>query len=306
MPHTRTNSAKHALKWMENQAEEGRNRVLFRGQRRVWSSIKPSITRDVPEIRDRMWDICSKFYSFSGAATGYHIKEGYHRLGVLQHYIRRSPVIDLTGTPKVALYFALQGDELGQERVVYSVNRDEAEVPSVVFTDHFFLVLPPGEGGFKSRWLKQDGYSVGPENWRNAEVVQNFDMLKLNGINCMRFVKQSDDVELVKDLGNLESVDDDPLAPKIRSAVHAMAKEGIETLSPGVERIFADTNLPDPDAALSEEIDCLMAKAKSRGRSDLTVRLEKIKKVSEGCYWDTSWDATLSSVNNELCGPHNS
>jgi hypothetical protein len=39
------------------------------------------------------------------------------------HYIGRSPVIDLTGTPVIALYFALLGARLGDKCVVYSVNR---------------------------------------------------------------------------------------------------------------------------------------------------------------------------------------
>ncbi len=301
MSNTKANSAKDALEWMENQLGGKGGRVLFRGQSRVWSTVKPSITRDDRETSSQMWAICRRFYSSAAGVTGYAIEKGHDRLAILQHYILRSPVIDLTGTPKVALYFALQGAELGQECVVYSVERNKAEVSGVVFSDHFFLALPLDEGGLQHRWLKQDGYSVGPENWADPEVVQNFDMLKLNGISCMRFVKQRDDGELVKDLGDLESVKHDPLALRVRGAVNAIAKS-LGSLSPGVEQILEATRTRDPDAELAADIDNLMAMAKNRGCVDLTARLTEIKAASEGEYWDTSWVAALSAIETKLKG----
>ena len=133
MSNMQTNSAKDALEWMENKAGGKGGQVLFRGQSRVWCTIKPSITRDDQETRNRMWAICHRFYSSAAGVTGYAIEKGHDRLAILQHYILRSPVIDLTGTPKVALYFALRGAELGQECVVYAVERNKAEVSGIVF-----------------------------------------------------------------------------------------------------------------------------------------------------------------------------
>ena len=301
MPNVPANSAKDALKWMKKQAGGKGARVLFRGQSRVWCTIKPSITRDDPETRSQMWAICRWFYSSATGVTGYSIDKGHDRLAILQHYILRSPVIDLTGTPEVALYFALQGAKLGQECVVYSVDVERAEVQGVVFSDHFFLVLPLQEGGLKHRWLKQDGHSVGPENWRDPEVVQNFDMLKLNGIDCMRFVRQRNDGKLVKDLGDLESVENDLLATRVRGAVSSIAK-GLDVLSPSVEQILLAAKANDPDAELAAEIDSLMVMAKSLGRADLTAQLKEIEAALERGYWDTSWDAAFSSIEERVYG----
>ena len=164
MSNTET-TAKAASDWMENQAKG--KRVLFRGQSRVWPTIKPSITRDDSETMRQMLSICNWFNLGAAGVTGYIIEKEHDRLSILQHYILWSPLIDLTGTPKIALYFALLGATSGQECVVYSVDRNKADVQDVVFSDHFFLALPLQEGGLQHRWLKQDGYSVGPEDWSN-------------------------------------------------------------------------------------------------------------------------------------------
>ena len=301
MSNTQANSAKDALEWMEKQAARKCDRVLFRGQSRVWSKITPSITRDDLNTRPRMWSICRWFVSNAAAVTGYGIKKEHDRLAILQHYVLRSPVIDLTGTPMVALYFALQGARLGQECVVYSVDRDKAERSNVVFSDHFFLILPLPEGGLQHRWLKQDGYSIGPKHWKDLKVVENFDMLKLDGIGCMRFVKQLDDDKLVKDLGDLESVENDPLASKVRGVVNSLAKS-LDLLSPGVAQILKATKTRDPDADLAAELNSLMATTNSYGREDLTAELRKMKAALKGCYWDTSWDAALSLIKTKVRG----
>ena len=56
-------SGKDALKWMKDQANSGNDQILFRGQDRVWPTIKPSIARDVvdDDTRKCLWSICHAF-----------------------------------------------------------------------------------------------------------------------------------------------------------------------------------------------------------------------------------------------------
>lgn len=108
-------SGERALAWMlERRAGPGQ--VLFRGQSRIWPDIRPSITRpDVDEdTRRALWEICRRFVHVAQLGlTGYLVSSVHDRLAILQHYILRSPVIDLTGTPEIALYFALLGAKPG-------------------------------------------------------------------------------------------------------------------------------------------------------------------------------------------------
>ena len=292
-------SASEALEWMQEQ-KNSNDRMLFRGQTRVYPTIKPSITRDARKIQNDMWTICRRFYGASMGVTGYRIEEGHDRLSMLQHYILRSPVIDLTGTPMVALYFAILGAEVGQECVLYSVDRSKAENPEVVFSDHFFLALPLEDGGLKHRWLRQDGYSVGPLAWSDPDKVSAFDLLKLDGVSWMCFEKGPDDKELVAELGDLESLDDDPLASKVRGVVTSIAKS-LGVFSPDIQKILANSKTRDPHAELAAEIDDTIARAKEvNAPAELVQKLAEFKIVSEGNYWDTSFDIGLSRVQEQL------
>lgn len=106
-------SAREAIEWMKGKAHGRGDRVLFRGQNRVWPTITPSITRLDEQTMKDMWAICRWFGTAAHGVTGYCIPNEHDRLAILQHYLVRSPVIDLTATPEIALYFALQGAETG-------------------------------------------------------------------------------------------------------------------------------------------------------------------------------------------------
>ena len=300
MPRSETRSATEALEWMQGQ-KNSHDRMLFRGQKRVYPTIRPSIARIKDQkTRNEMWTICRHFYGSAMGVTGYRIEKGYDRLSILQHYILQSPVIDLTGTPKVALYFAVLKAEIGEECVVYSVDRNKAEEPGVVFSDHFFLALPLEDGGLKHRWLRQDGFSVGPEGWSDSSKVGAFDLLKLDGVSRMCFERGSDDKQLVAGLGDLESLDDDPLASKVRGVVTSIAKS-LDVLSPGIQEILENSKTRDSHEKLADEIDGTISRAKEvHAPVELVQTLEDLKRASEGNYWDTSFDAGLLWVQERL------
>ena len=303
MSTSETRSASEALAWMQAQKKSDR-KMLFRGQTKVYCTIGPSITRKDydQQTQNEMWSICHDFFYAcgKGGVTGYAIENAHDRLSILQHYIRRSPVIDLTGTPRVALYFAILGAEIGQECVVYSIDRSQAEASGVVFSDHPFFILPLEEGGLQHRWVKQNGYSVGPEDWSDSSKVEEFDLLKLDGVSCMCFEKGPDDEKLVAELGDLESLDDDPLASKVRGVVTSIVRShGV--YSPGIQKILENSKTRDPHGERTAEIDCMIARAKKvNAPPKLIQTLEKLKRASEGISWETSHDATLYWVKKRL------
>ena len=227
--------------------------------------------------------------------TGYSIEDVYHRLAILQHYIGRSTVVDLTECPRVALYFALKDANVGSECVVYSIDRNKAVSSDVVFADYAFLALPLAQGGIKHRWWRQAGYSVGPKRWQDAQAVRNFDLLKLKGVNCMRFRKQSTDDNLVACLGDLEGTNGDFLASNVRANVEAIARE-CKLLTPDIQRILACSATVAPNAALESRIDGLMAKTKPANAfsKKVIMVLKNLKKQLKQGQWDTSSDASLS------------
>lgn len=286
-------SAREALEWMKGKADGQDDRFLFRGQNRAWTSIKPSITRLDRQTMRNMWEVCRWFNMAASGVTGYHIPNEHDRLAILQHYIGRSPVIDLTATPEIALYFALQGAEPNRECVVYSVERSVATSPNVVFTDHFFLVLPLDSGGLKHRWLRQDGYSVGPAEWRVLDVVRGFDLLRLPGVESKCFVKEPGDDKLIRHLSDLEDTGSDPLALAVRGAVTALARS-LNLLTPGITGVLQASKTRDPDAELTAEIDGLIWLASTaKAPADLRDMLGSLRATVGTQWWDTSFDCSL-------------
>jgi len=294
-------SAQDALEWMKSLEGRLENQVLFRGQRRVWPTIKPSITRVDEKTRRNLWTIV-RWFCAHGAVhlTGYRIDEEHDRLSILQHYLGFSPVIDLTGTPEIALYFALKNANVGDECVVYSVDQNKACVSSVVLSDHLFLALPIQSGGDQHRWLCQDGYSVGPQRWRDLNVVQHFDMLKLPGVSSMRFQKKRNDGALVEELGDLESTLDDPLAYMVYGNVKGFAR-ALDVLTPEIQKILETSAMIDPDDELTLEIDQLIEKATKMDVQKSTLdELHYLKKSLQQGTWDTSFYAGLCYIRKKL------
>lgn len=295
------NSAVDVLEWMKRKKASTKPAdVLFRGQNRVWPTVKPSITRDDEQTRREMWTICRWFHRAAAGITGYSIPSEHDRLAILQHYILRSPVIDLTATPEIALHFALLGAKVGDECVVYSIDRSAFKPQEVVFSDHAFLALPLDEGGSKHRWLRQDGYSVGPAEWRDAGAVQEFDLLKLPGLDERRFVKGTNDEQLVSFLGDLEDTTSDPLALAVRGVVGSLAK-ALNSIGPGVEKILRDSKTRDPDEDLANEIDSLISIASGVGApAELRAELQSLRSAVGKFYWDTGFYCSLDKARTDL------
>ena len=292
-------TAARALAWMEGLQRSGRE-VLFRGQSRVWPTIKASITRDCEGTRQRMWAIVRQFCA-QGAShvTGYFIEDMHDRLSILQHYILRSPVIDLTATPKIALYFAIGHAKIGSHCVVYAVDKQEACRGDVVFSNHAFLASPIDRGGNKHRWLRQDAFSVGPRSWWDPQVVQEFDMLKLSGVTSFEFTRQAGDERLVEDCGDLESIDDDPLAFAVRGNFQGIAKR-LDLWNDKLATIIERGASGDPDAALHSKLNQLSNWARKLDAKEELRILEELRWSLSRNLWDTGHTVGLLEVENRL------
>ncbi len=97
-------------------------------------------------------------------------------VAVLQHYGWPTPLIDVTGTPEVAVWFALHGASVGSLAVVYIV--DTEKLPEqVLVVDHDFLTHTLDGGGLRHRWLRQDGFALTTRDWRAATDARDFDLL---------------------------------------------------------------------------------------------------------------------------------
>jgi hypothetical protein len=277
--------------------------VLFRGQNQVYPTIKPSLARLPDEEMRAMAGLCRWFMRTADGVTGYRVPSEHDKLAILQHYIGRSPVIDLTGTPEVALYFALLNDNAGEDRVVYAIDPSACDPTGTVFSEHDFLLAGLEDGGLRHRWLRQDGYSVGPRDWKDLSSVRRFDLLKLPGVESLRFEVSPEDSALL-DLGDLEDISSDPLALSVRGAVTATA-QGLGLL-PLIEGTLRASKTHDPHEELRKEIGELLGRARKAGAPAKVISTLENLRTNVGKHWDVSFDAALDWARAQMsdsCGP---
>jgi hypothetical protein len=183
--------------------------------------------------------------------------------------------------------------------VVYAADAAVLENTGLVVTNHGFLALPLNKGGLKHRWLRQDGYTVGVPNWQNLEASRNLDFARCVGVECFTFESCSDDTDIVRNLGDLETIEGDPLAASVRAVFESIA---IATdSSEAVGRLIAGTKTLDAKGKLIVEIESLIEKAQQFGRSEKDLaQLQALLAAANSQYWDTSWEASLNHWSREL------
>lgn len=295
------NHAADALSWMSECQRSNESLWLFRGQSRVYPRIQPSLVRLGEEARVLMYNACRRFHVAAQGVTGYTVKSELDRLGLLQHYVGLSPLLDLTGTPEVALYFALLGSRPGDECVVYALDTD-AQPPNerqFDLTDHSFLLLPLNEGGLQHRWVKQDGYGLCPKGWPALTDIVGFDLLRLLGLKEYRFLRRENDSEIVAKLGDLESIEGDPLAGRVRAVLNCVLRD--LPACPELDAKVAASRTIDPHGSLRNELRDLADRA---GTADAPEQLrravEDLIEAERSNSWDTSFDASVDWVKREL------
>ncbi len=290
-------SAQKALAWMEGMRASTSGTWLFRGQRKVHPSVQSSLARLNEKSRVTMYNVCRRFHTAAAGVTGYSVEGSEDRLALLQHYIGLSPLIDLTGTPLIALYFALTGSAVGDECVVYALDTSfhAAGSSQCRIVDHSFLALPLFRGGLQHRWLRQDGYAACPNGWPSMEAVDNFDLLQLEGIREKRFVRRPNDFQMIAELGDLESVDDDPLAGRVRGVVDSVLRAFPSC--PELEDRIAQSKTLNISGRLRKELQQLHEHALVLQAPQSVLRsVTSLKDAERMGYWDTSFECAFDSI----------
>lgn len=292
-----TNSAADAFEWMRER-QKGTEQILFRGQNQVWDTIYPSLFRPhITAPQRRCWlKVAHTFIRARNGITGYTVSHVHEAVAIMQHYLMYSWVIDLTSNPLIALYFATQPRNQNAQgsRVIYAIDTSKIDRSKYELSEPDFLIKQLDDGGSQHRWIKQSGYTLGKKDWQASQVPGDFDLLKLNP-ERYDFTTQptdSDVINKIDRLGNLESIENDPLAAAVRGTFEACAKHvGCETI---VSNMLEGTATISQMQQLRAEIDGLIELAINVGASDDEMaELEKIREASTKSHWDTSWEAAL-------------
>ena len=204
----------------------GKPRYLFRGQSQVYPSVNSTFAR----INANDECLVSQAYTtFRYAETickglrGYTINQ-LEGMAVLQHYGWPTPLIDLTGTPEVAVFFALRNAKVGDRAVIYSI--DCTKLPAnAIIVDHDFFTHELDDGGLSHRWVHQDGFAIAPENWQNALACRDFDLLAQRFSNIVtpyEFSVQAGDKSNINDVYNIKG---DPIPEGLQYLLRSFCGE---------------------------------------------------------------------------------
>jgi hypothetical protein len=284
-------TARDALEWMRGRS--GNKQVLFRGQNRIYPTVRPSLVRENIEECDRMswWAVLRRFVASRGGLTGYQLQP-HDAVAVVQHYLVKSPVIDVTGTPEIALYFALMNAGSEQERVVYAVTAEAVEAAGLVVTDHDFLALPFDDGGRMHRWLRQDGFTIGAKDWFDLDRVRELDFARVPGVESFTFRPRPNEFRYAQELGDLETVNGDPLAGKVRAVFEIIARE-FGCLD-SVRRLLPAAGTVDSRGTLIGEIKDLLERAqRTKMPSGNVASIGALLADAHNDCWDTAHSAAL-------------
>ncbi|HNP82743.1 MAG TPA: FRG domain-containing protein [Nitrospira sp.] len=214
--------------YKEREVADGRPRFLFRGQRAIYPSIKSTFSR-VPNTEmevGQAYTVYRYAKQICQGLRGYTI-DHLDGVAVLQHYGWPTPLVDVTGTPEVALFFALHGASVGSRGVVYAI--DTQRLPEqVLVVDHEFFTHPLDDGGLRHRWVRQDGFALTTRDWRAGTDARDFDLLNptfAQAIEAHEFVVSTRDRT---DLADVLSTAGDPIPRHLQNLLRLFAQHQFE------------------------------------------------------------------------------
>ena len=203
----------------------GQPRFLFRGQSLVYPRVNSVFARIDINNRNQIEQAYTTFRwakHICGGLRGYKISS-LNGMAVLQHYGWPTPLIDLTGTVEVAVYFALSGARVGQTAVIYKLDCVAIPVETII-VDHDFLTHETDDGGLRSRWLKQDGFAIVPKNWIDPEGRQ-FDLLSCEFAKSLTAYEFTVKAEDQANIANFYSIQDDPIPQQLQQLLRLYCQE---------------------------------------------------------------------------------
>lgn len=176
-------------------------RYFFRGQNAVYPSVIPSMVsipgrkdhidyseKSLDLIRAQAYTICAHAKKIAnGMAGSIRGIEEKNALALMQHYDWLTPVLDITATIDVAIYFAWLGSKSDRDAIVYILDKDQIDninknLPahaigmSLDILDHDFMMSSNMTCILKHRWIRQDGYSITIIGNKQLDLVKKFDL----------------------------------------------------------------------------------------------------------------------------------
>lgn len=281
----------NAIKWMNELLEKSPS-ILFRGQNQVYENIFPSVYRQSEIKRKAVLHLCREVHRYASGITGFAINSRFDEVGLVQHYMEVSPIIDLTGTPEIALFFAIMNSEnKDTEQVIYAFLEEDLEKHSLEVSDHNFMLLPLDQDGHKCRWIRQDGFGVCKRNF------SKFDLLEVPH-KQLTFTPNQIDIDTIASYANVLSTWDDPIANQVYSFLHLLSEKlGYSNI------LCAELHrhgYVHPSLKIRNEIDELMYIAMKHNLRDEIQEIKKFHKANNKRLWDMAWEAALVDLKRRL------
>lgn len=234
-----------------------RPRFLFRGESEIYPEIKSTFGRIDESCKKRIQQASRIFGAYAAPAIakgmdGFLSVGRLEAVGLLQHYGWPTPLIDLTGTVEVAIFFALRHAKVGQTAVIYKIDCEaipEDNVATIIEYDFFVQKDHP----LQNRWLYQDGFGIAPKDWDNEESSREFDLLseKLKqAVTPYEFTVTADDSA---DINDVLSIKNDLVAQKFIGLLKIVCEHEfgtLDALDPELRKIIEP--LYQPDNSLGE------------------------------------------------------
>ncbi len=211
----------------------GQPQFLFRGESKIYPEIKSTFGRIDESCKERIQQAFTIFRGhardIAGGIDGFLDIKLPEAVALLQHYGWPTPLIDLTGTVEVAIFFALQHTKVGQTAVIYRIDCEAIPKGEAVIIDHDFFAQKYQP--FQSRWLHQDGFAIAPEDWwHNPKSSRGFDLLseKLKqAVTPYEFTVTADDSP---DINDVLSIKNDLVAQKFIGLLKIVCEHEFGTL----------------------------------------------------------------------------
>jgi len=292
----KSNNTSEVLTWMKSLKDDNPD-ILFRGQNKEYNNVGSSMFRQSQTKQAAVMRLCAETHRYAGGITGYSINDSLEELGLIQHYLELSPMLDLTGTPEIALYFALLNSDKTNEQIIYAFDSNELRESNIEVVNHDFLLLPINQQGYQCRWIKQDGYGVCLKEWKNIELSKIFNLLDYNH-QMFKFYAGENEWEVVQNLGNLLDIKNDKVAERVFNFLHLLSGHlGIQDI---LSTELNKYGFQNPKKSLNSHLDNLIEIAKKKNLDLYLPDLNKLIKANNKDYWDTSFDAMLDYIEKKL------
>ena len=216
---------------------------VFRGETQPRSAIHPTLGRlrhEFPNDEERTTTIRSQAYTIlrwshrikSQVLADISQDEWY---ALLRHYGWPVPLLDVTYSSEVAIWFSLLNrDYGGKPSAIYALPIPDA-ASTFRFISHQQLLKNPEYVAMNARWSVQEGGALVPQAWPDMTSAEQFDMLSLPGLRAFFFVPEAGDQASVT---NLLSTSGDGIAHKLSSLIEIVAQVvgGVDALDPHIRK----------------------------------------------------------------------